>query len=117
MRYQDQLQAPIDDVVQDGRGVLAADESAPTIAKRLQAIGVESTEENRGGDIPDSTRLVHSPVPLDRAAFLNRFQKHAIYFLAVRGVRDDFSSFSTSSFGTWASLCIALSNASNAANL
>jgi fructose-bisphosphate aldolase, class I len=47
VRYQDQLQATIDDMVQDGRGVLAADESAPTIAKRFQAIGVESTEENR----------------------------------------------------------------------
>lgn len=47
MRYQDQLQATIDDMVQDGRGILAADESAPTIAKRFQAIGVESTEENR----------------------------------------------------------------------
>ena len=47
MRYQDQLQATIDDMVQDGRGVLAVDESAPTIAKRFQAIGVESTEENR----------------------------------------------------------------------
>ena len=47
MNYQDQLQATIDDMVQDGRGVLAADESTPTIAKRFQAIGVESTEENR----------------------------------------------------------------------
>ena len=47
MDHQDQLQATIDDMVQDGRGVLAADESSPTIAKRFQAIGVESTEENR----------------------------------------------------------------------
>ena len=47
MRNQDQLQATIDDMVQEGRGVLAADESAPTIAKRFQAIGVESTEESR----------------------------------------------------------------------
>lgn len=47
MRYEDQLQATIEDMVQDGRGVLAADESAPTIAKRFQAVGVESTEENR----------------------------------------------------------------------
>ncbi len=47
MRYRDQLQTTIDDMVQIGRGVLAADESVPTIAKRFQAIGVESTEENR----------------------------------------------------------------------
>lgn len=30
-----------------GRGILAADGSAPTIAKRLKAIGIESTEKNR----------------------------------------------------------------------
>lgn len=41
------LQATIDDLVQAGRGILAADESAPTIEKRFQAIGVASTEENR----------------------------------------------------------------------
>jgi len=29
------------------RGILAVDESAPTIKKRFDAIGVESTEENR----------------------------------------------------------------------
>lgn len=41
------LQATIDDLVQAGRGILAADESAPTIEKRFQAIGAESNEENR----------------------------------------------------------------------
>ena len=34
-------------LVVDGKGVLAADESAPTIKKRFDSIGVESTEENR----------------------------------------------------------------------
>jgi fructose-bisphosphate aldolase, class I len=47
MSQQDVLQATIDDLVQAGRGILAADESAPTIAKRFEAIGVASTEENR----------------------------------------------------------------------
>lgn len=47
MTNQDHLQATIDDIVQVGRGILAADESAPTIAKRFKAINVESTEENR----------------------------------------------------------------------
>ncbi|MDP3844230.1 MAG: class I fructose-bisphosphate aldolase [Oxalobacteraceae bacterium] len=47
MTNQDHLQATIDDIVQVGRGILAADESAPTIAKRFKAIEVESTEENR----------------------------------------------------------------------
>ena len=47
MGDQDQLQATVDSLVQVGKGILAADESGPTIAKRFKAIGVESTEENR----------------------------------------------------------------------
>lgn len=47
MKYQSELEATINDMVQKGRGVLAADESAPTIAKRFKAIDLESTEENR----------------------------------------------------------------------
>ncbi len=42
-----ELQQTINDMVDDTRGILAADESAPTIAKRFAAIKVESTEENR----------------------------------------------------------------------
>jgi fructose-bisphosphate aldolase, class I len=42
-----QLQATIEAMVRQGRGILAADESAPTIAKRFKAIGLESTEEAR----------------------------------------------------------------------
>ncbi len=34
-------------LVADGRGILAADESSPTIKKRFDSIGVESNEENR----------------------------------------------------------------------
>ena len=34
-------------MVAPGRGILAADESAGTVKKRFEAIGVESTEENR----------------------------------------------------------------------
>jgi len=47
MQYLTELEATINDMVQKGRGILAADESAPTIAKRFKAIDVESTEENR----------------------------------------------------------------------
>ncbi|WP_260295471.1 class I fructose-bisphosphate aldolase [Sedimenticola hydrogenitrophicus] len=47
MNTQDQLQATIELLVQKGKGILAADESSPTIAKRFDAIGVESTEEQR----------------------------------------------------------------------
>ncbi len=42
-----ELEATIYDMVQAGKGILAADESAPTIARRFAAIDVESTEENR----------------------------------------------------------------------
>lgn len=34
-------------LVAEGKGILAADESSPTIKKRFDTIGVESTEENR----------------------------------------------------------------------
>ncbi|MDM0114746.1 fructose-bisphosphate aldolase class I [Variovorax sp. J22R133] len=42
-----ELQATIEALVQKGKGILAADESGPTIAKRFKAIGVESTGESR----------------------------------------------------------------------
>ncbi|HTI18223.1 MAG TPA: class I fructose-bisphosphate aldolase [Trinickia sp.] len=45
--HSDALQATIDALVQRGKGLLAADESGPTIAKRFKTVGVESTEENR----------------------------------------------------------------------
>jgi fructose-bisphosphate aldolase class I len=47
MDGRDGLQATVDSLVQAGKGILAADESGPTIAKRFKAIGVESTEEKR----------------------------------------------------------------------
>ena len=34
-------------LVAEGKGILAADESSPTIKKRFDSIEVESTEENR----------------------------------------------------------------------
>ncbi|HHJ80933.1 MAG TPA: fructose-bisphosphate aldolase class I, partial [Candidatus Tenderia electrophaga] len=46
MTVQQQLQATIEQMVQAGKGILAADESSPTIAKRFTPIGVESTAEN-----------------------------------------------------------------------
>lgn len=47
MTIADELQATIEQMVQRGKGILAADESHPTIAKRFAPIGIESTEENR----------------------------------------------------------------------
>ncbi|MDM0066149.1 class I fructose-bisphosphate aldolase [Variovorax sp. J31P207] len=41
------LQVTVEALVRQGKGILAADESGPTIAKRFTAIGVESTPENR----------------------------------------------------------------------
>ncbi len=42
-----ELQQTINEMVDNTRGILAADESSPTIAKRFAAINVESTAENR----------------------------------------------------------------------
>jgi len=47
MSIQTEMQATIDAMVQKGKGIIAIDESLPTIAKRFKPIGVESTEENR----------------------------------------------------------------------
>ncbi|HUJ17769.1 MAG TPA: class I fructose-bisphosphate aldolase [Nitrospirota bacterium] len=47
MNNEDELQSTISHLVQKGKGILAADESDPTIAKRFKAISVESTEANR----------------------------------------------------------------------
>ncbi|MGZ3338761.1 MAG: class I fructose-bisphosphate aldolase [Reyranella sp.] len=47
MSDQSELQATVEAVAQKGKGILAADESGPTIAKRFKVIGVESTEDSR----------------------------------------------------------------------
>lgn len=47
MGHHQELADTVEKLVQKGKGILAADESAPTIAKRFAAIGVESTEQKR----------------------------------------------------------------------
>ena len=47
MSTQDELQATIAKLVAPGKGILAADESIPTITKRFQALGIESTADSR----------------------------------------------------------------------
>lgn len=47
MSINSELQQTISDMVDDHRGILAADESLPTITKRFASIDVEATEENR----------------------------------------------------------------------
>jgi fructose-bisphosphate aldolase class I len=46
MTIADELQATIEQMAQRGKGILAADESQPTIAKRFASIGVEASAEN-----------------------------------------------------------------------
>ncbi|HTN34819.1 MAG TPA: class I fructose-bisphosphate aldolase [Marinobacter sp.] len=47
MSIQEELASTIQQLVRPGKGLLAADESNPTIAKRFAAVGVESSEEKR----------------------------------------------------------------------
>ena len=47
MSMLNELQLTMTELTARGKGLLAADESAATITKRLQAVGVESSEENR----------------------------------------------------------------------
>jgi len=43
----DELTGTIQSIIKPGKGILAADESVPTITKRFQALNIESTEESR----------------------------------------------------------------------
>ncbi len=45
--YSQQLEQTATAMVAQGKGILAIDESFPTIEKRFKSIGIESTEENR----------------------------------------------------------------------
>ena len=58
-------------MVAPGKGILAADESSPTIKKRFDSIGVESTEENRRNyrsllfSTPDAGRYISGVILVD----------------------------------------------------
>ena len=47
MTNERELEATIAKIVEPGKGILAADESMPTITKRFKAVGIDSTEETR----------------------------------------------------------------------
>lgn len=47
MKYEQQLKDTAQAMVAPGKGLLAADESSPTAAKRFESVGVENSEENR----------------------------------------------------------------------
>lgn len=46
-KYSDELKATATTMVQQGKGLLACDESTGTVGSRLESIGLENTEENR----------------------------------------------------------------------
>lgn len=45
--FYEELTATMDQLLQDGKGILAADESTSTIGKRFASIGLENTSDNR----------------------------------------------------------------------
>lgn len=47
IQYQDKLKTTAQAMMGKGKGLLAADESSNTVAKRFEAVGLENTEENR----------------------------------------------------------------------
>ena len=47
MQVEATLKATVGELTRPGKGILAADESGPTITKRFAALGIESTEETR----------------------------------------------------------------------
>merc|ERR1711965_897485 len=47
MKYKEELRETASQLAAQGKGLLAVDESTPTIGKRLAGINVENTEENR----------------------------------------------------------------------
>jgi fructose-bisphosphate aldolase class I len=47
MKYEDKLKQTAKAMLVSGKGLLAADESSSTIAKRFEAVGLDNTEENR----------------------------------------------------------------------
>lgn len=47
MSVYEELQNTLEEMIDGERGILAADESTGTMTKRLEAVGIESTEENR----------------------------------------------------------------------
>ncbi len=47
MKYINELTATLQKIAVSGKGILAADESTPTITKRFEAAGIQSTEQTR----------------------------------------------------------------------
>ncbi|MEZ5976784.1 MAG: class I fructose-bisphosphate aldolase [Planctomycetota bacterium] len=80
-------------LVAPGKGILAADESAPTIKKRFDSIGVASTEENRRDyremlfTTPESEKYVSGVILFDETLRQNaRNGKSLVSILEGKGV-------------------------------
>ncbi len=75
MTSSDELKITIEMMVQPGKGILAADESLPTIARRFTAINVESTEDNRRAyrellfATPDLEKYISGVIEFDETVF------------------------------------------------
>ena len=79
MNPETELQATLAELVQDGRGILAADESLPTISKRFKAAGIECSDESRRAY---RTMLLSTP-------HIGEFISGVILFEETLGQRDD----------------------------
>jgi fructose-bisphosphate aldolase class I len=47
----DELESIAAALVADGKGILAADETVPTLTKRLEPLGIRSTEQSRRAEM------------------------------------------------------------------
>jgi len=71
-------------LVAEGKGILAADESDGTIKKRLDSIGVESTEENRRSyrellfTTPGAEEFISGVILFDETIPPERAGRHAL---------------------------------------
>ena len=79
MNPETELQATLAELVQDERGILAADESLPTISKRFKAAGIECSDESRRAY---RTMLLSTP-------HIGEFISGVILFEETLGQRDD----------------------------
>lgn len=77
MNITTELQQTINDMVDSTRGILAVDESSPTIAKRFAAINVESTQENRCHYRPEV--LMDGNHDIDRCAEVTENVLHSVF--------------------------------------
>ncbi len=90
----DFLRSTAIEMVQKGKGILAADESNPTCAKRFESIGVESTELNRNKyrdmllTTPDIEKFISGVILFDETLRQSTIKDQILYsdFLKKLGI-------------------------------